>query len=237
MVFSDTVNNTGILEQSRIMARVDASQWPTVRVANSVNNWLDYVVSYGLAHDTSFQFDDTNHTKLAEGTSALTVNVTDYSFLTDEQGNPITTLLGVSILTGGKYVPLTLIDRNDPNINMGTFGQVSGFPSKYDKIQDNIIRLDTLPTATVASGLKYYFQRVGSYFTASDTTKQPGVNPALHRGFVIASVYDCALTLGLENLQPMSIELEKEKQKVVEYFYTRNNDLTPRMSVTSENNQ
>jgi len=235
--FSQTSDNTGILQQTRSMARVDATQWPTVRVVNSCNNWLDYVVSYGLAHDKFFQFDDTNHTKLAEGTSPLTINVTDYSFLTDEQGNPITTLLGVSILQGGKYVPLIPIDRNDPEIDMSTFGQVSGTPTRYDKIQDNIIRLDTIPPATVSAGLKYFFQRAGSYFVASDTTKQPGVNPALHRGFVIASVYDCALTLGLPNLQPMSVELDRERQNVVEYFYTRNNDLTPRLSVIQENNQ
>jgi len=235
--FSDVTGNTGILQQTRTMARVNDTQWPTVRVVNSANNWLDYVVSYGLAHDKFFQFDDTNHTKLAEGTSPLTINVSDYSFLTDEQGNAITSLLGVSVLQGDKYVPLELIDRNDPDIDLSTFGQVSGMPTKYDKIQDNIIRLDTLPPATVAGGLKYYFQRAGSYFVATDTTKQPGVNPALHRGFVIASVYDCALTLGLQNLQPISVELEKEKQKVVEYFYTRNNDREPRMSVIQQDNQ
>lgn len=237
MVFSDVSGGLGILQQTRTLARVDSTQWPTYNVVNSVNNWLDYVVSYGLSHDKNFQFDDTNHTALAEGRDDLTVSVTDYSFLTDEQGNPITTLLGVSILTGGKYVPLELIDRNDPTIDLGTFGQVSGTPTKYDKIQDNIIRLDTIPTATVASGLKYFFQRVGSYFDASSTTKSPGVNPALHRGFVIASAYDCALTLGLSNLQALSVEMEKERQKVVEYFYTRNNDLTPRMAIIQENNQ
>ncbi|MBK9580260.1 MAG: hypothetical protein IPO40_24610 [Fibrobacteres bacterium] len=219
------------------MARQDATHWPTVRVVNSCNNWLDYVVSYGLAHDKFFQFDDTNHAKLAEGTSPLTINVTDYSFLTDEDGAPITTLLGVSILTGGRYVPLTPVDRNDPEYDASTFGQVSGTPTQYDKIQDNIIRLDTIPPATVSAGLKYFFQRAGSYFVATDTTKQPGVNPALHRGFVIASVYDCALTLGLQNLQPISVELEKEKQKLVEYFATRNNDREPRMSVIQQDNQ
>lgn len=237
MVFSSVSDNAGILQQTRIMARQDAIHWPTERVVNSCNNWLDYVVSYGLAHDKFFQFDDTNHEKLAEGTSPLTFNVTDYSFLTDEDGAPITTLLGVSILQGGRYVPLTPVDRNDPEYDASTFGQVSGTPTQYDKIQDNIIRLDTIPPATVSAGLKYFFQRAGSYFVATDTTKQPGVNPALHRGFVIASVYDCALTLGLQNLQPISVELEKEKQKLVEYFATRNNDREPRMLVIQQDNQ
>jgi hypothetical protein len=237
MVFSDTVNNLGILEQTRSFARVDATQWPTYKVVNSCNNWHDQVTGYAIAADRNFQWDDTNHTKLPEGTTPLTINVSDYSFLTDEQSNPILTLLGVSRLEAGKYIPLTLIDRNDPTIDLANFGTVSGTPTKYDKIADNIIRLDRLPPATVAAGLKFYFQRAGSYFAATDTTKQPGVAPMLHRGYVIASAYDCALTLGLENLQPLSVEREKEEQKMIAYFNIRNNDETRRVVPASENNR
>jgi len=235
MQFSDTTNKTGVVEQTRGLMRVDSTQYPTWKIANSTNNWLDFVVSYGIAHDQFLQFDDTNHTKLAEGTSALTINVTDYSFLVDEQGNPITTLLGISRLDNGKYIPLTPVDRSQ--VDMSTFAQVSGTPTQYDKIADNIIRLDKLPTATVSAGLRYYFQRAGSYFTASDTTKQPGVNPALHRGFVIASAYDGALELGLANLGALSVELEKEKQKMYDYFGTRNNDQPRRMTPLYQNNR
>lgn len=235
MVFSDTSTNLGILQQTRTFMRVDSTQWPTANVVNSCNNWLDYVISYGIANDKFLQLDDTNHTKLGEGTSALTVSVTDYSFLTDEQGNPIITLLGVSRLEGTKYIPLTPVDRSQ--VDMSTFGQVSGTPTQYDKISDNIIRLDRIPSATVATGLKYYFQRAGSYFTATDTTKQPGVAPALHRGFVIASAYDGALTLGLQNLQALSVEKDKEVQVMIEYFNTRNNDQPKRMVGMYQNNR
>jgi len=237
MVFSDTSGNLGIVQQVRGLMRVDSTQYPTWKIVNSCNNWLDHVVSYGIGHDKFLQLDDTNHTKLPEGTSTLTINVSDYSFLVDEQGNPITTLLGVSILQNGKYIPLTPVDRNDPDYDASTFGQESGTPTQYDKIADNIIRLDKLPSSTVSAGLKYYFQRVGSYFSASDTTKQPGVNPALHRGFVIASAYDGALELGLPNLQPLSVELQKEEQKMIEYFGTRNNDQPNRIVSVRQSNR
>lgn len=229
MDFSDSVNLTGIVQQTRVMARVDANQWPTVRIANSCNNWLDTITGYAIRSDRRFQWDDTNHTALPEGTAQLTSAVSDYSWLTDEQGNPILTLLGVSILTNGKYEPLKLADRNEVGYDPANFGQESGTPTKYDKIADNIIRLDKKPTATVASGLKFYFQRVGSYFTAADTTKEPGVAPILHRGFVIASAYDCAITLGLPNIQPISIEMAKEEQKMKDYFLLRGNDDVRRM--------
>jgi hypothetical protein len=64
---------------------------------------------------------------------------------------------------------------------------------------------------------------------ATDTTKEPGVPAPLHRGFVIASAYDGALTLGLNNLQPLSVELEKEEEKMMTYFSIRNKDVKPRL--------
>ena len=233
MVFSDTSTNLGILQQVRTFMRVDSTQWATANVVNSCNNYLDTVAGYAIGADGRFQWDDTNHTKLPEGTTALTINQSDYSFLTDEQGNAILNLLGVSILRNGKYEELIPVDRSQ--VNTANFGIDAGDPTSYDKIADNIIRLDKLPPATVSAGLKFYFQRVPSYFTASDTTKQPGVPPLLHRGFVIAGAYDGALTLGLANLQPLSVEFEKEQKKMIDYFDNRQTDEHPRLIVIPRN--
>lgn len=237
MVFSDTSTNTGIVQQTRSFMGVDSSQWPTAKIVNSANNWHDYVTGYAIGADKRFQWDDTNHTKLPEGTTALTINVSDYSFLTDEQGNAIITLTGVSLLVNGKYEPLELVDRNDPDYDPATFGTVAGTPTKYDKIADNIIRLDTLPPATVSSGLKFYFQRVGSYFVAADTTKAPGVSPLLHRGYVIAAAYDGAMTLGLKNMRNLQQERTLEDQKMITYFSRRNADQKGRMVPLRQNNK
>ena len=222
--FSDTSTNTGILQQTRVIAGVDATQWPTARVVNSANNWMDFVAGFAIGADKRFQWDDTNHTKLPEGTTSSTISQSDYSFLTDEQGNNIVTLTGISILIGSYYQPLKLVDRNDASYDPATFGQLSGTPTEYDKIADNIIRLDRKPESTTSAGIKFYFQRTPSYFSASDTTKAPGVSPLLHRGFVIASAYDCALTLGLPNLQALLVERQAEEDKVVQYFSGRNQD-------------
>ena len=222
IVFSAT--NAGIAEQARSLAGVDSTQWPTQKVVNSSNNWHDLVTGYAIGADKRFQWDDTNHTKLPEGTAELTINVSDYSFLTDEQGNAIVTLTGISILQNGKYEPIVPVDRNDPDYDIANFGQNTGTPTSYDKIADNIIRLNFKPIATVASGIKFYFQRTGSYFTSSDTTKSPGVSPILHRGYVIASAYDIALTLGLANLQALGVERALEQAKMVDYFTVRSRD-------------
>ena len=224
MQFSEATNNTGIVQQVRDMARVDSTQWPTSRIVNSTNNWLDKITGYAIGADRRFQWDDTNHTELPEGKRDLTVNVTDYSFLTDEQGNTILTLTGVEMLEAGYYRPLLPVDKNEEDYDQDSFGQITGTPRYYDKIADNIIRLDAIPLATVSNGLRFTFQRTPSYFAGTDTTKAPGVAPILHRGFVIASAYDCALSLGLENREALFRDLQLEEQFMKEYFGNRGMD-------------
>ncbi len=232
MSISFSATNAGICEQARSLAGVDSTQWPTQKVVNSSNNWHDLVTGYAIGADRRFQWDDTNQTELPEGVTDLTINVTDYSFLTDEQGNSIITLIGISLIdSNGKEMPLSPIDRNDSTYDISSFGKFSGTPSKYDKIADNVVRLDMKPPATVTGGLKFYFQRTGSYFTSSDTTKSPGVSPLLHRGYVIASAYDIALTLGLSNLNGLAVERQKEEEKVKSYFSIRSRDERTRMTM------
>lgn len=225
MQFSDTINNSGIVEQTRAMMRVDATQWPTWRIVNSVNNWLDFVAGYAIGADRRFQWDDTNHTKLPVGTTNLVANQSDYSFLRDEQGNSIITLTGIDILDpNGNYRKLVPRNFGDTDEAEDELLRVAGLPTEYDKIADNIARLTPKPISSVTAGLKFYFQRTPSYFVVTDTVKEPGVSPLLHRGFVIAAAYDGALTLGLQNLQPLSVEREKEVAKMTRYFASRNED-------------
>lgn len=227
IVFSNTTDNNGIVQQVRDLMRVDSNQWSTQKIVNSVNNYHDLVTGYAIGADSRFQWDDTNHTKLPIGTTNLVGNQSDYSFLTDEQNNSIITLTRIDILSStGVYSQLQEIDQKDlEGWGLDQLQSTSGEPLYYDKIADNIIRLYPKPTTSVTSGLKFYFQRTGSYFAATDTTKAPGVSPLLHRGYVIAAAYDGAMTLGLPNLQAFSIEMQKEDLKMKRYFADRNQDV------------
>lgn len=234
MVFSDTTNNLGGVQQVRSLMGVDSTQWPTWKIVNSFNNYLDTCSGYLIGNDRRFQWDDTNHTKLPEGTTNLVANQSDYSFLTDEQGNRILTLTRIDILrSDGTYEKLDLIDQEDVSGALPEFYREAGKPQFYDKIADNIIRLYPKPSESVSNGLKFYFQRTPSYFTAADTTKEPGVSPLLHRGFVINAAYDGAMTLGLSNLQALAVERQVEEKKMLQHFNSRNKDDT-NQSVSGE---
>lgn len=213
------------------MMRVDSTQWPVAKIVASCNNYLDTVTGYAIGADRNFQWDDSNHTKLPIGTTDLTASQSDYSFLTDEQGNKILNLTRIDILDpDGSYRKLEMIDQDNIAVALDSYESVNGLPTKYDKIADNIVRLYPAPATTVVNGLKFYFQRSASYFAATDTTKEPGVAPLLHRGFVIASAYDGALTLGLQNLSILGVEMEREEAKMKKYFEVRNTDMNRRMA-------
>ena len=205
--------------------RVDANQWATSKIVNSVNNYLDTVAGYAIGADRKFQWDDTNHTELPIGTTNLIANQSEYSFLTDEQGNSILNLTRIDILDpNGTYRQLYPIDQVQIPGGLDEWMKTAGFPEYYDKIADNIIRLYPKALTSVTAGLKFYFQRTPSYFAASDTSKQPGIPALLHRGIVIAAAYDGALTLGLANLGALSVEMQKEERKMIDYFSNRNAD-------------
>ena len=236
MVFSSPTDNQGIYEQTLSLMRCDTNQWSKQKVVASCNNYLDTLAGYAIATDKRFQWDDTNHTKLPIGTTALVAGQSDYSFLTDEQNNRIVTLTRIDIKDSqGNWTKLEEIDESEEIKALDDI-VISGTPTGYYKIADNIIRLNKLPTANVTAGLKFYFQRTPSYFVEADTTKEPGFANLLHRGFVIASAYDGAMTLGLPNLQPLSVEMQREERKLIQYFSGRNNDLkgrlTPRIEST-----
>lgn len=235
MVFSNSSTGLGIVEQTRVLMRVDATQWPTARIVASTNNYLETVTGYAIGADRRFQWDDTNHTKLPIGTTKVLADQKEYSFLTDEQGNTILNLLRIDILDpSGLYRQLIPIDQKQIPMALDEFEKTAGLPQYYDKIADNIIRIYPKSAVNVTAGLKFYFQRTPSYLASTDTTKEPGVPPLLHRGFVIASAYDGALALGLDNLKALQLEMERERIKMEKYFENR---LTDEQSVIRVKNR
>lgn len=232
--FSSPTDQQGIVEQTRNMERVDSNQWPTSRIVASVNNYLDMITGFAIGADKTFQWDDTNHSDLPIGTTDLVANQSNYSFLTDQQGNSIVTLTRIDILDpNGVWRQLRAIDQTDlTGIGLDAIFPQAALPMYYDKIADNIIRLYPTPATSVTASLKFYFQRTPSYFVATDTTKSPGVSPLLHRGFIIAAALDCALTLGVDNLASLQGEMQKENQKMIRYFADRNQDEMPRLTMS-----
>lgn len=237
MVFSEVTNLTGICERTRDKMRVDLAQWSNQKIANSANDYLDEIFVQGIKKDKRFQFDDTNHTKLPIGVTNIVISQSDYSFLTDEQNNKIVTLTRIDLKdASGTWKKLDELDETEETSALDSI-VISGIPTGYYKLADNIIRLNRIPTANLTGGIKFYFQRTPNYFVGTDTTKEPGVSPLLHKGFVAYCAYEGAETLGLSNLSALAGKLQIERHFMQDYFSERNGDIKKRMSPFPENNK
>lgn len=221
---------TDILTNVRSYMGVDANKWSTAKITLSVNKALNKIAGYAIGADKTFRWDDTNHTKMPIGTTPVILNQTRYSFLTDEQGNRILTLLGVSLVDpDGVEKPLMPIDRTSENYDLRSFGTTSGLPTYYDKVSDNVIEFDKKPDAdTVANySIKFRFQRTPSLFTVSDTTKEPGFSPELDEYIIICAALEGAISLGLSNLAILKQTHDEEYERMTQYFTRRNEDSQP----------
>lgn len=233
MVFSNNTTNLGIVERTRIKCGVDSTQWPTANIVGSANDCMDFLAGEYIKADRRFEWDDTNHSKLPIGTTNIVASQSDYSFLTDEQGNTIINLTRIDIKdANGDWTRLTELNESDETKALDEV-VIAGTPTGYYKIANNIIRLNRLPSANVSAGLKFYFQRKPSYFTASDTTKEPGFTSVPHSIFVTWASYDCADSLNLQNAERLFRERELAKQMVISSFSGRNTDVSRRMGVAN----
>lgn len=217
-----------ILSQVRSFIRADSDQWSNQKITYSVNNALDTITGYAIGADRKFQWDDTNHTKMPVGTTNLVANQSEYSFLTDQQGNQILTLTRIEVLGSDNiWHVLQPIDIYNISEALDEFMKTAGTPLYYDKSNDNVIRLYPAPSTSISNGLKFYFQRTASYFESTDTTKEPGCANLLHRYLVISAAYDAAITMGLKNLSALQLEMAREEEKMRVYFDDRNKDEPP----------
>lgn len=193
-------------------------------------------MAYGKKIAKGFPLDDSNHTYIPIGTETMTSGTHSYSFLVDQSSNRISNILRIDLLgADGLYHELKAITLDDIDGAVDAYKNTPGTPSEYLKISDNVVRLFPTPDATVAAGIQYWFQRAPSYFTASDTTKEPGFARELDRGFVIQGAYDAALTLGLANLNNLAVELQREDKVMEDYFSSRMRDGKSRVAVSLEN--
>jgi hypothetical protein len=235
MQFSNSTTNLGIVERTRVKCGVDSTQWATANITGSCNDCMDFLAGEYIKADRRFQWDDTNHTKLPIGTTNLVAPQSDYSFLTDEQGNTIINLTRIDIKdSAGNWTRLEELDETEETKALDEV-VIAGTPTGYYKIANNIIRLNRLPESSVTSGLKFYFQRRPSYFVATDTTKEPGFTSVPHSIFVTWASYDCADSLNLQNAERLFRERELAKQMVVDSFAGRNTDISRRMAPAYHN--
>lgn len=248
MQFSDTTNRTqGILQDIEHYCNFDAghltaSTSTTVRqlFTGLINRRYDRAMGMIGGASRSALADDTNYTNQPFSTFNIVSGQNDYQFLTDADGNAITDITGVAILTESGGTEYTVLDRLSINGVSETSGNKSGrlsaisqedyelilspnpsnagIPTGYLE-QNNTIFFNTKPNYSATNGGKLFYKRVPSYFAITDTTKAPGFNPEHHRILSLGASYDWII-VNKPDQQMLITRIEAELRRAENEFET-----------------
>lgn len=233
MVFSDTTNKNGIIQDIEVLLNFpdggvtdDATLF--AQITGLVNQSYLKVASYAASISPGWQWDDFNHSGFPRGTATLVDEQDDYTLPVATSGASAATLwrvIGVSVLdSGGNEVKLTPTEV--PEAILRERYETSGLPAFYRLVQ-NSAKLYPAPdsgSVTTANGLIVYFERSPDLFTSADTTQVPGVPEPFHRMISLEAAMDYASARGTQNIQYLQTKLTELRTQLDDFMSNRNKD-------------
>ena len=218
MVFSNSSTDAGIVEEARYYVSANSTSYPIADLTRNVNRWFDKAVSLIFNADNVWQWDDSNYTTYPIATTALVSGQNDYTFDVSHLR-----IERVEVKdSAGNWTKLKHIDRKNIHQAIDEFQESDSIPHFYD-VTANSVFLYPAPNYSQAASLKIYFQRKGSYFTTSDTTKEPGFAEIFHRYLSLGAAYDYALKNAGQNKRDLRAELVAMEGDIIK-FYSRRED-------------
>ena len=225
-----SINKTQIDALIDRNCKSNSVSYPVADKTADENLAIDRVFDIIFQNSGKWQFDDSNHTDYPFIMTTLVSGQRDYTFTTDEQGNLILDIYKVMIKKGTAstdyYTEIYPIDQQSDDYTQGFWsGQnTTGIPNRYDKTANGIF-LDCIPNYTVATGLKVFINREGSYFTTSDTTKTPGFAGLFHE---YIALYASHLYCKRNSMFALADRYEKDifimEDKIANYYSERTRD-------------
>lgn len=209
-----------ILTDTRRTTKSNATSYPTSEIVDSANRALERITGLIRQAQGRWQWDDSNETDFAIATATLTTDQQDYEL--DPTHYRIERFEIKS--TAGQWSKLKPIDQADVyDQSLTDFLSVAGTPQYYDKVGNSIF-LYPKPNYTQAASLKVFYERGVSYFTTSDTTKQPGFNPLFHRLIALWAAFDYAFINQMDVAATLRGEIASMEEALAEYYARRDLD-------------
>jgi hypothetical protein len=188
----------------------------------AVNKYYDQLHSIILESQDEWDFDDSNATDLPIAATELTINIGTYAL-----PSTIYRLNKVEINYGAGFIKALPLDLNETGLSEDeVLSRVSVESPRY-RIFGQTIKLYPTPTATVASGLKLYFDREVAEFTSAEVTtgtKKPGLDRLWHDYLSIGASVDGAIKFSLSNLTSLETKLQDMENRIRKYYGEKNVD-------------
>lgn len=234
MQFRDTTNRTGIVELLEDLTNTQTSSTSSYTLATKTRDINDAYSSFQMMasqYSGTWQSDDTNHSDYAEMYGSLVLGQQDYTFTEDENGNQVQDIFRVECKdANGNWQLLTRYDENDETTALEAQATFTGTPNRY-YLTANGIFLDRTPSYNSTNGLKIYFSRSPSFFTTSDTTKEPGIPLPFHRYLAYLPAYWYWLPRDSNKASLYKSEVDRLELQAKTHYSKRTRDIKPRLVV------
>jgi len=219
MVFSDTTNKQGIVEEIDFILGTNSDSYPIPQKVRNVNRGLDKVASLIVKSDGTWEWDDTNADDFPIATTNLVASQQVYSLPTD-----LIIPQRVEVKDeNGNWAVLEPIDKATIGEAMTEYFDTPAIPEQYDKVA-NTIWLYPAPNYNSTDGLKVYYQRFFSYFVAEDTTKEPGFAKPFHSYLSYYAAAEYARARKPELLPRLEESLAKYELEIKDHYARRSED-------------
>lgn len=184
-----------------------------------INRGLDRVVSVIERSDGRWQWDDTNRSDFPIATTNLVSGQQDYAFATSH-----IEILKVHIKdSDSNWVEVNPIDIKDSATPLEELYETNGQPEYYDKLGNSLF-LYPAPDYNSTGGLKIFYKRGPVYFTTSDTTATPGINPLFHMYPALYACRDYAIEQRLTTAGDFQALLGQMESDITDSYARRSGD-------------
>lgn len=232
MQYNSHANKIDIVSDIDFWAKTNSTTYPIADKTRNVNVGLDRVWYLIMKSDGRWKWDDPNNTDMPVGRANLVSGQQDYGISTVHQK-----IIGVSVReSNGNVKKLNLINLAELGVDPAEYRKTAGTPEDFE-LRANSVFVYPKPSYSYTKGLIIYFQRNGSYFATTDTTKVAGFNPQFHRLLSLYAARDyCASNPGHERkLLIINGEITKLEVALMDFYSSRADDIErTSMSVKKE---
>ena len=233
-----TIEN--IIIAMRALVDADSTAYPAAALTDigtiRINQAYEEIVGDLIALDRNWKFDDSNYTDLPIGTGTLVAGQQDYGYSV-----ALLSVERVEVLdANGNYQKLTYLDEKDIDTALSEHYETDGMPIQY-ALRGSSIFLYPAPatgSVTMALGLRVYYQRTASTYTAAQITagtKEPGFASPYHILIAYKAALPYALTYKKDRVPMIMAEIQKLEQKMFVLASNRFRDKKSRMTASVEN--
>lgn len=229
MQLYEATNRTGMIQLLEDWTGTESSSNYTRQAkTRDLNLGLDAYQMLTIPPSSSWQADDTNHTRYPNIKFNLVSGQQDYNFTEDEQGNQILDIYRVEVKDpSGNWTLLEPYDEMLETDSIGYRATFTGTPTRYYKTANGIF-LDVTPNYNSTEGIRMWFARTPSYFTVtsgtSDDTKEMGAPNNHHVYPVMWAAYNYWLPLDTAKANLYFGQMVRKEKEIKGYYANRKRD-------------